>query len=530
MFRKTMGDVDVLYHDGVYHLFHLVLPNHDFIAHAISRDGLNWERVENALFIGHPGGWDDHMLWTMHISPDPHRRGGWRMFYTGLSRSDGGAVQRIGMATSDDLYHWRKVASRWEAAGSRRADGHEGVASSHDPKSPFPLTAQPPYYEHSTDEGRGWVSWRDPFFFEDEGRRYLLTAGRVCDGPVIRRGCVGLTEETQRETFCLRSPLHHPGQYDDIEVPNLLKLGGRYYLIASIREDAKVRYWYADSLRGPWRNFYDNVLLPRGNYAARVCIDDSGPMLWNFYTNNIDDRLTKNLMPPPKRLGLEADGRLKVKSFEKFSNGFEEVGSGLKQLLPLQPVIDNRHAGWKEDPQSGTVELVSEGGFEAFLFAGTVESFRMRSRIRLDGAGKCGLLFRTDPATSNGYHLSLDLMKGLAQLRAWGERPGGRVEHAFDFRSLQAGYWRSNTLGPLNIQLLAFGSYIEFSIDDRVILTLADETYHQGRLGFYVETSTLQLQEVHLTQLRPASQPGDDLPGGQNEDPQPISPHDPPLL
>lgn len=79
---KTMGDVDVLWHDGVYHLFHLTLPNHDFIAHAVSRDGLNWERIENALFVGHPGEWDDHMLWTMHVSPDPHRPGSWRMFYT----------------------------------------------------------------------------------------------------------------------------------------------------------------------------------------------------------------------------------------------------------------------------------------------------------------------------------------------------------------------------------------------------------------------------------------------------------------
>ena len=32
--RKTIGDVDVVYHEGIFHLFHLVLPNHDFIAHA----------------------------------------------------------------------------------------------------------------------------------------------------------------------------------------------------------------------------------------------------------------------------------------------------------------------------------------------------------------------------------------------------------------------------------------------------------------------------------------------------------------
>ena len=66
--RKTIGDVDVIWHDGLYHLFHLVLPNHDFIAHAISDNGLNWRRVDNALFIGDPGSWDDLMLWTMAVS------------------------------------------------------------------------------------------------------------------------------------------------------------------------------------------------------------------------------------------------------------------------------------------------------------------------------------------------------------------------------------------------------------------------------------------------------------------------------
>ncbi len=89
--RKIIGDIDVVYHDGLYHLFHLVLPNHDFIAHAVSDNGINWRRIRNALFIGDPGDWDDLMLWTMHISPDPHLQGGWRMFYTGLSRRDQGA-------------------------------------------------------------------------------------------------------------------------------------------------------------------------------------------------------------------------------------------------------------------------------------------------------------------------------------------------------------------------------------------------------------------------------------------------------
>lgn len=91
--RKAIGDIHVLFHKGLYHLFHLVLPNHDFIAHAVSTDAIHWRRVRNAIFLGDPGSWDDLMLWTMHVSPDPHRPGSWRMFYTGLSRKDRGLYQ-----------------------------------------------------------------------------------------------------------------------------------------------------------------------------------------------------------------------------------------------------------------------------------------------------------------------------------------------------------------------------------------------------------------------------------------------------
>lgn len=39
--RKAIGDIHVLFHEGLYHLFHLVLPYHDFIAHAVSTDAIH---------------------------------------------------------------------------------------------------------------------------------------------------------------------------------------------------------------------------------------------------------------------------------------------------------------------------------------------------------------------------------------------------------------------------------------------------------------------------------------------------------
>jgi beta-fructofuranosidase len=171
--KSELGDVEIIRHKELYHLFHLVLPNHDYIAHAVSEDGFLWRRVKNALFIGEPGDWDDDMLWTMAVSPDPDGPAMWRMFYTGISRKEQGMIQRIGLARSNDLYHWEKVSS-----------------------THYPLSITGPFYEESIEEGRKWVSCRDPFFYREGEERLLLVNARVPYGPVIRRGCIGIARET----------------------------------------------------------------------------------------------------------------------------------------------------------------------------------------------------------------------------------------------------------------------------------------------------------------------------------------------
>src|SRR5690606_8952841 len=82
----------------------------------------------------------------------------------------------------------------------------------------------------------------------------------------------------------------------------------------------------------------------------------------------------------------------------------------------------------------------SDAGFETFLLQGQHRDFRMRGSLRMQGRGKCGLVFRFDEETTSGYYLSLDLIKGLIQLRAWSahsEHPGlleGLGENAFGFK------------------------------------------------------------------------------------------------
>lgn len=471
-FRKSkIGDVDVLKHDGLYHLFHLILPNHDYIAHAVSRDGLHWERVENAIFISNPGAWDDDMLWTMHVSPDPHKSGAWRMFYTGLCLQENGRTQRIGLALSDDLYHWQKVRTK-----------------------PFPLEIPGRYYEASLDEGRHWVSFRDPFCFHEDGQVFLLAAARVNQGPVIRRGCVALIKETEQHHFEFLPPLFHAMRYDDIEVPNIFKIDNRYYVIGSIREGIKVHYWYADKFKGPYRNFSDNVLLPQGNYAAKVCWDEDRYLVWNFFFKGLHTG-GEQLMAPPKEIVVEQDGELRLKSFTGFRTLISETIDS-PELFPLEILFQNPYASTERNTSCSSCWFGCESSFEIFLFQGEYRNFIFSGELSMEGRGKCGLVLRLNEE-GDGYYLSLDLFKGVAQIRAWRYTPERGIESAFHYQQLQAAYYEA-TKDPHAFCLIAYEEYIEFSLNDYILLTLADDQFERGKLGFYVESAKIRIEDITL--------------------------------
>ncbi|QGJ70352.1 Beta-fructofuranosidase [Planctomycetales bacterium 10988] len=522
--RKSMGDVDVIYHDGLFHLFHLVLPNHDFIAHAVSEDGLTWQRVNNALFIGHPGSWDDSMLWTVHVSLDPFHEGKWRMFYTGLSRNDRGLKQRLGLATSEDLFHWEKAPVSWQDHRQKRkqllkwSNALEDTA--YDPKSSFPISPDPEHYEASVKEGRHWVSWRDPFYYREGNEGWLLCAGRIKQGPITRRGCVAVMKEVAPNQFEAQPALFHPGQYDDIEVPNLICIENEYYLIGSIREDAKIRYWHTDAIDHPWRSYYDNVILAQGNYAARICSDDKGYLIWNFFTQDVG--FTQNagkgahtILPPPKRLIRRPNGMLGVCPFEKIVERVKSEGK-VSPVTPLKCSYSARQIS-NHEPQEwdgNHLRLQNKSGFEIFVFPEEANCFRLKASLQLCGLGKCGIVFRLNKETRDGYYLSLDLTKGVAQLRSWGTGPEASGENMMHFDTLQSGYWFNETPDSANLELLVFGSYIELSVEHRVVLSMADQTYSDGQVGIYVESSTIDISDLTFQHLHPPVQSDEHLTEG----------------
>ena len=463
-----IGDITVIIHKGIYHLFHLIIPNHDYIAHAVSRDGISWKRVKNALFVGHPGEWDDDMLWTMHVYEANDK---FEMYYTGLQRKDRGVISRIGLAESNNLVDWEKKK-----------------------KKIFPIGPEGFFYETSDTNPRTWLSFRDPFRFDYNGEVYLLVGARVIAGPVSRRGCVGLVKITN-DVVELMPPLLSPRVYDDIECPCVFELHGRFYLLGSIREDIKVRYWFAPDFFGEYHSFHADVLLPQGNYAARTVQDGEHLLVYNFfYAYGKVDAL--RVLPPPKELDTDDRGRLILKSYYRWEKMVTRT-IAQAEIDKVEHLFSNQTAFCSIEPDKWT--MGARSGYEIFCFQKPSAGFVWEGTLTVEGMGKLGLVTDMDK-DGNGYFISFNVVNGLVQIRAWGFNPLNTRQN-FIFSDIQSGVFTTNKERNFRFKLIRYGRYIELSIDDIVKLTLMDYTYSGNFIGLYSASSVISLQDSLLKML-----------------------------
>jgi beta-fructofuranosidase len=173
------------------------------IGHAISRDLRNWEVLPQPIGTGEPGSFDDLATWTGSVLGHDGR---WHLFYTGISTRDDGAVQRIGLATSDDLLHWRKQDLVLEADGR--------------------------WYEKLA-PGVREEAWRDPWasIDHDTGLFHLLITARANGGPTDGRGVIGHAWSDDLRKWRVGPPVSEPGEFAQLEVPQLVHLGGAWRVL-----------------------------------------------------------------------------------------------------------------------------------------------------------------------------------------------------------------------------------------------------------------------------------------------------------
>ena len=181
--------------DGTWHLYHIAgtpgvsccLPGNEvFFGHATTRDFITWETHEACFFIN-TRGWDHGHVFAPFVISHGGRH--W-MFYTGVAADN---TQRIGVATSADLFHWERAGDRpvirpeeygWAfcptTGGAACRDAH---VIAHDGR--FQM-----YYTAVKKDGNGCVaraSSTDLLNWQDEGVAYGFNAWNQCESSNVQR-------------------------------------------------------------------------------------------------------------------------------------------------------------------------------------------------------------------------------------------------------------------------------------------------------------------------------------------------------
>ena len=107
---EYVTDFCIVRRDKRYHLFHIRGERWSWplgyreidLGHATSTDLRLWTPGQPVLPAGPPGSWDEAGIWAPHIIEVD---GLYYLYYTG---ADSQTNQKIGLATSADLYSWSK--------------------------------------------------------------------------------------------------------------------------------------------------------------------------------------------------------------------------------------------------------------------------------------------------------------------------------------------------------------------------------------------------------------------------------------
>lgn len=297
---------------GPYHLYHLQAPRtlsdpslrHGMaiVGHAISYDLRQWENCGTVLEAGPPGSWDDQAIWTGSVIV-------WEglayMFYTGLCRAEKGLIQRIGLAVSSDLDHWKR---------------HSG--------NPL-LAVDPRWYEQLSGE-YSEEAWRDPYvvYSSDEEAFYMFLSARVNFGPSDGRGVIGLARSTNLLSWEVLPPVSMPGDFNEMEVPQVIPINGRYYLLFCAARHSTARlspagtkgwmgthYLVADRLTGPYRALTDEPLVADDTgtyYAGKLVRDSAGELFFMAWQQWDEEGNFRGGLSDAAAVRVLPDGRLQV--------------------------------------------------------------------------------------------------------------------------------------------------------------------------------------------------------------------------
>lgn len=256
------------------------------LGHAVSDDARTWRLMPDALVHSDGPAFDDQAIWTGStiIKPD----GSLRVFYTGISRAEGGMVQRIGWADSDDGTAFHRTCSS-------------------------PLEADPRWYKKAGEDAPD-EHWRDPFVFAHEGRWHMLITAQATGVERKRSGVIGHAVSDDLETWEVLEPLTEPGSFGQLEVAQSRCIEGRHLLVFSCGQDMQAEpgpggVWLAegDSPLGPWDVASARYVHPEHLYAGQLLRLRQGQWVFTGFDDGVGQAPFAGSVPDPipwEQIGL----------------------------------------------------------------------------------------------------------------------------------------------------------------------------------------------------------------------------------
>jgi len=300
-----------------YHIFYLqadrTLKKEYFrhfnvsVGHAVSQDLCHWQVLPDAIAPSQElGKWDNYTTWTGSVI---QHNGIWHLFYTGSTREERGWIQRIGLANSHDLLTWEKYGN--------------------DPL----IEANGNWYEKLDLTVWHDEAWRDPWVFQDPltGKFHAYITGRVNYGMPDGRGVVAHAESDDLLNWTVLPPVTQPGEFGQMEVPQLVEIGERYYLLfctnayhySELRTQRGgmqlvhgTHYLVSESPFGPFRYLDDTTFFAGDElgtlYSGKLMQNPAEEWVFMAFRNfDAEGKFIGEIIDPIP-LSIDGDGRLKL--------------------------------------------------------------------------------------------------------------------------------------------------------------------------------------------------------------------------
>lgn len=285
-----------LYDDGEdFHIFFLqaskaiIDPDlrhfHASIGHAKSKDLKSWTLLPDALKPADSPAWDEVATWTGSVVKNPRDKL-YYMFYTGVTRPNGGIVQQIGLATSSDLTTWIRDSNN-------------------------PVTVADSAFYESQESGDANTNWRDPWvFFDDRDNLWhMLNTADIKKGGVKTRATVAHSTSSDLRNWKVLPPLHGESGFGQVEVIQVEKIGEKFVLIFCVNahdlNEVKPGFKTgtysvpADSLTGPFHFDKAEIIDADGIYAGRIIRDRNDQwVLLGFEAGQSSSEFTGRICDP----------------------------------------------------------------------------------------------------------------------------------------------------------------------------------------------------------------------------------------